>query len=186
MRAAYWELHKGGAASTPRIVLGRKFCTSCGRWRPVSDFAVHRDGYLRAHCQACGRADRRRWYVVATVEQRARKNEYERIWWDAKRREAGIPRRRRSGPNAVDRVEWVFLPPEPLMSFVRQFGEDYRTVATRAGITERTLTRYLTGESRHIRLDIADKLAVAIDLPLTLLYGDADVIYAVSYAETTT
>src|SRR5437764_9448320 len=35
-RAPYWELHARGGAS--EVVLGRKFCSGCGRWRHWCDF----------------------------------------------------------------------------------------------------------------------------------------------------
>lgn len=47
------------------VVLGRKFCSSCRRWRPVSDFTLWRDTRrgdklrLMSQCQACSRAQAR-------------------------------------------------------------------------------------------------------------------------------
>jgi hypothetical protein len=99
MREAYWELHvRGGTAPRSPVVLGRKHCAGCGRWRHVCDFGVIR-GRFRARCRACHRA-------------------YMRLW-------------------TANRV----------------------------------------GESRHVRLDIADRLALAVGTHLWDLYGDAPLIH---------
>jgi transcriptional regulator with XRE-family HTH domain len=38
-----------------------------------------------------------------------------------------------------------------------------------AGVSEKTVSRLRSGESRRVRLDVADKLAVVLGIPLELL-----------------
>ena len=45
-------------------------------------------------------------------------------------------------------------------------------LAELAGITVRSLWRYTNGESRYIELKLADRLALALDIPLPLLADD--------------
>lgn len=110
---------KGGAAP----VLGRKFCIVCGRWRLLVDFDVHTrtaNGAVliwQSRCKTCTRLVKRMRYghkprpSKLTPEEAAvnrRKNyakrmqdperaaalrEYQRIYKEALRREAGIPER---------------------------------------------------------------------------------------------
>lgn len=45
-------------------------------------------------------------------------------------------------------------------------------LAHRAGLPARSLRRYQTGESRHISIDAADRLATALGLPLRTIVDD--------------
>lgn len=169
MRPAYWQLtQRGGLPREGVVVLGRKFCAGCGHWRHVADFGEYRGG-PRARCRACTRIYQRNWHANATPEQRARINEYHRIWYEAKQREAGGQRQfyRRS---VVDQVERVLLEPGPLLSEVERSGLTDLELQALSGISARAIYRLRTGGSRHIRLDVADKLAVGLGVPLALLY----------------
>jgi hypothetical protein len=179
VRPAYHELRirGGGRGRLLRnpIVLGRKFCAGCGRWRHVVDFALHK-GRPRPRCCACQRAYQRAWHANATPEQRDRQREYSRIWQEAKRREAGIaPRNFHHRRSVIDKVEFVGLPPEPLLAAIDGVGLPDIVLCAAAGVPPRSVYRLRVGESRHVRLDVADKLAHAIGVPLWFIYGDTPV-----------
>jgi hypothetical protein len=196
VRPAYWELtRRGGRRNRPGprspLVLGRKFCAGCGHWRHACDFALHR-GRLRPRCHACTRIYQRRWRYNATPEQRERIREYDRIWQNTKRREAGIPPRNyHHRASVIDRPEHVFLPTAPLVTEIERYlieseaagehsgdlGFGITGLAMRAGMQERSVRRLLIGESLHVRLDLADRLALALGLHLALIYGDTPLIY---------
>jgi ribosome-binding protein aMBF1 (putative translation factor) len=173
VRPAYHELSLPGKLRSP-VECGRKHCSICGRWRHVSDFdpRTRTGGQPVAFCQTCRRRVQREAYWRLTPEQRERKREYLAIYSDAKRREAGVPRRRRLRPSVVDRPEYVFLDIDPIVRELRRV-ENVSEVARRIGVDEHTLRRYLMGESRHIRLDLADRLALALGSTLWDLFGDA-------------
>jgi hypothetical protein len=185
MRPPYSGVVKQGANP---IVLGRKFCSGCGRWRQVNEFPRMRRAAgagLRARCWGCIRTYQRNLYRNMTLEQQANLREYQRIWDQGERRRQGTPTRRRS--TVVDRVERVFLESAPLLNAIQEHvARDYRNgfdpsapggllggwelIAMTAGIDSRVMRRIRSGESRRVRLDIADRIAVALDIPLALLY----------------
>ena len=172
MRPAYHLLNRrGGGGPRSPIECGRKHCAGCGRWRHVCDFALHH-GVLRARCRTCQRIYQRNWHANATPEQRARIREYLRIWDDAKRRERGARKNNRRRPSVIDQVEGVYLEPTLLVAKLNRHAGELDRIAALAGISERQLRRYRNGESARIRIDIADRIAVALGLPLALLYKD--------------
>ena len=160
-----------------QIVCGRMFCAMCGRWRPVSDYNRDRRNTatgLRSYCHACDRARRRRWWREATAEQRQLTAEYRRFWRDAKRVEAGEKPRGPWRHSVVDRVERVFLEPEPLLALLNDFSlGDFGMLSRRSGVPEKALYRLRYGKATHVRLDQADALALALGTHLWDLYGDA-------------
>jgi hypothetical protein len=108
-----------------------------------------------------------------TEEQRERRREDERFYRDRLRREQGRDDGYRPrGPSKVDGVEQVYLDAEPIQRELRSRVGQWREIARRTGIDERAIFRWVSGESRHIRLDLADRLAFAFGIPLYLLYGD--------------
>jgi hypothetical protein len=162
------------------VVLGRKFCSSCGRWRPAPDFAlVARTGKLTAWCMGCQRQSNREAFARKTPLQRERRREYERIWTEAQRRKKGIPPRPFSHPPARP-IERVLLPREPLVEVMEwyvltqranghpDFG--WKTFAQMTGGNARSLLRLRTGQSRHVRIDLADKIAYAMGMSLSMIY----------------
>lgn len=177
MRPIYWELNKrGGGKRDDIITLGRRFCSGCGRWRHLCDFAEHKGG-PRPRCRGCQRAYQRCWRSQMTPEQREREREYNRIWQDAKRREAGTERRRfHRRHSVIDRIEFVGLPPEPLLAEIDRSGVNTEELARMSGVPARSVFRFRSGESQHVRLDVADKIAVALKVPLALIYGDTPTI----------
>lgn len=172
MRRAWCGI-KQGVVNQP--VLGRKFCPHCGRWRPVSDFSVKRRAVsgLSPTCLTCDRVEMRERRRHRTPAQRAGVREYQRMYAEAKRREAGLPIRVRKGrarPRAVDRIERVLLDSAPLVIELRR--RDQTALARRSGVSEKAIYRLLVGESRRVRIDVADKLAVGMGLTLSLIYTD--------------
>lgn len=178
-QAQYW--HRGSLTrrGTPNpIVLGRKFCARCGHWRHVCDFSRSprntRSG-LYTYCQTCVRIMHRERRVKRTEAQLLLDREYQRFWYEARRRAAGVaPRAFQNRKSVIDHPERVFLDPAPLVALLTGYENGaLRTLALSAGVSERGLHRLLHGESHHVRLDTADKLAVALGTTLSLLYLDA-------------
>jgi ribosome-binding protein aMBF1 (putative translation factor) len=156
------------------IVLGRKFCSRCGHWRHACDFAPrwrNTGSGLSSQCRACTRIMNRESYARRTPEQRDRANEYHRIWSEVQRRRAGKPARTANRPSVVDRPERILLDPAPLIAALRRYEYSQVELAARAGIRPRAIYRITHGESKHVRVDVADKLAVALGLPLEVIYG---------------
>ena len=86
--------------------------------------------------------------------------------------------------SVVDRPERVYLPHEPLGSMLDSLtDETLQDIVRRTGIGDRQLRRIITGESRHVRLDLADKLALALGTHLYDLYGDTPTLRAVSHQD---
>lgn len=173
MRPAFVGLRSG--IPNP-VVLGRKFCPQCGRWRPISDYGaqVQRGQVgLRSWCGACQRKSNRLSIARRTLEQITDRREYHRIWQEGKRRRAGIPQR--NWTRALP-PEAIYLPPQPLLDamdgFVNGQDDGWEALARASGIHQRQMFRLRTGESTRVRLDVADKLAVAMNIPLALLYPE--------------
>jgi transposase-like protein len=162
-RAPYWELRRrnGGASE---VVLGRKFCPGCGRWRHVVDFPLV--GGVLYRCETCSRVAKRIGYRRLSPEARALRLEYMRIYHEGHRR--GEPRPRKS--SVVDRPERVLLPRAPLVVELDRLNGNLRSVCARAGVPERTVFRLRHDGGRWVRIDTADKLAVAMGIPLALIY----------------
>lgn len=160
------------------VVCGRKFCSKCGRWRHIVDFDVQRargrEPRLRSWCRTCQRVYNRGSNARRSEQQRELAREYQRIWHEVQRRRAGIPPRnwRRRLP-----VERIFLDPAPLLSAMdlwikAQPEPSWKALARQAGLEPRAIQRLRHGESQHVRIDIADRLALAIEVPLSLIYVD--------------
>lgn len=175
-------------------ILGRLNCQRCGRWRPVSDFGHHRGG-ISYTCIVCVRAASRAAVARRNAEQRELRREYERIYKEARRRQAGIPER-----------EWVTrtAPPDPhmrgsslhrhvdsaalrphLMAWLRAYAAEHpfdwgyaanrgiSALANASTVPERRIYGIVTGESERTHYAVADRLAVAIGLSLTVIYESA-------------
>ena len=176
MRPPYRRI---GAGNRNPVICGRKFCAHCGRWRPQCDF-VSLHNRPRGICQACLRIHQRQQYRQRTPEQIAARREYERIWREGERRRLGVtPRSYRNRTTVVDRPEYVYLVAAPLVAELRWYGvngdvtgEGYLALARRSGVSARRIWGLRNGESRRVRIDVADKLAVALGLPLSTLYPE--------------
>lgn len=174
-RPPFWELHSNAGNET---VLGRKFCSGCGRWRLLCDYPpesrasrLARGFGFEARCTACRARSLRYYRQHATLEQVELRREYERIYKEAQRRRAGLPQRLQRRP--LPPVERVTLPVEPLLAELARYDDGELTIlATRAGISARALYRYRYGESQAVRIDVADKLAVAMGTTSSLIWGD--------------
>ncbi|HEY2570182.1 MAG TPA: helix-turn-helix transcriptional regulator [Solirubrobacteraceae bacterium] len=195
MRPAYAGLRIGAkhAIRGNPVVLGRKFCADCGRWRLVLDFSPQKRGgsLYSPYCHVCtARRHRRYHHGPHSAEWWEQRREYARIWSQTQRRMAGKPERQWTLARVVDKPEHAFLPSEPLGEELRRYlavngnghlrsgdvGFGVKGLAELTGVQERSIGRMLTGESAHIRIDLADKLAVAIGVPLALIYGDTPTI----------
>jgi hypothetical protein len=163
-----------------RIVLGRKFCARCGHWRHACDFRpepANASG-LRSYCAACDRIRRREAWASATPEQRQLVTEYRRIWAEVNRRKQGVPVRNfQNRRTVVDRTEYVFLPRDPLVALIESANVEIETLARSASVPQKTIARWRTGESGTVRLDCADRVALALGVPLWALYGDTPLIH---------
>lgn len=178
MRRAPYPFSAGGGGSNP-VICGRKFCSACGCWRLVVDFACCRRDppfKLASWCRICQRVrerERRRDPVLGELHR-----EYQRIWAEGRRRAAGVPERRwvngRQLPNEAHQG-WT-LNTEPVAAVVRQWlrtevGRSLSDLALAAGVPERRIYDVLHGE--RISVPVADRLVVAMGLHLDLLYEEA-------------
>jgi hypothetical protein len=187
-RQPYTELHRYNG--TPEVVMGRKFCPGCGRWRHLCDFPRDRrknpyyHGRLTSRCEACGNIARRYYYRHSAASQLELRREYWRIYKEAKRREAGVPESTANRRRVTDRKERIFLDPAPLVAEIkRQCGDEYGWLARRSGVSERAIYRLRSGESAHVRIDNADKLALGLGLTLELIYkGEGHLTLGPGYA----
>lgn len=121
------------------VVLGRKFCAKCGRWRYVMEFSRRstETGKLRGACKTCERV--------------------------------------RSRGNFSCRLD-----PEPMLAVLRDYRArhhganvregSWRTLSALSGVSERSINRWWTGQSKHVELLQADKVAVALGIPLGCIY----------------
>lgn len=184
MRPAFTGLRSG---QPNPVVCGRKFCSKCGRWRLVAiDFDIQRTNgnRLRSWCRTCQRLVNREVRARRTEKQRELRREYQRIWMEARRRKQGVPPRRfdyspdnpRRRTTPIDRVERVLLPREPLVREIDWWlseGEHSVVMLVRiSGVQERVINRIRSGEHSRVRLDVADRLLVAMRVPLALVYPD--------------
>jgi hypothetical protein len=174
-RPAYWALHH----DSTEVVLGRKFCSVCGRWRLLVDFPYEsKSGRIRSRCEGCQLRALRYYNAHLSDAQQANRRERNRIYSEGIRRRLGMPIRQR--PNRVTVIdrkqESVMLDPEPLVKVIHDWMLEQNgdgtteALARRAGVPPRSIYRLRVGESRHVRLDVADKLAVAVGVPLAVLY----------------
>jgi hypothetical protein len=141
----------------------------------------------RPYCAACERAVRREFYRRMTPKQRKRKREVVReanaFYRERKRREEGREPAWKRHAAKVDRTERVFLPREPLLAEMDRYVREQRgngrpdfswgDMAMQAGVAERQLHRLRVGESRRVRIDVADRIAIAVGVPLSLIYPDS-------------
>jgi hypothetical protein len=176
-----WSGIRGGQPNP--IVCGRKFCATCGRWRPLSDFRVHRDVRLRlSYCDACLRRMARERREAMTPQQIENRREYDRFYNYGRRRARGQPVREWRTPrsSAVDRVERILLPREPLLATMEQYIRAQRSngdpdfsweqFARVVKCSQRAIYRIRTGESQRVRIDVADRIAYGMGVPLSLIY----------------
>lgn len=166
-----------GRKITPKgeggVILGRKFCNSCGIWRLLYDFhssqrtSTGTTIVWQSECRACARVRRRearghnretfqresrevlkqraRERLYADPERLARRREYDRIYKEAKRREAGIPPRewRPDGPRNLSshNGKEAMLDAQPFLEwlgrYVKATGVAEYDLAASAGTTDR-------------------------------------------------
>ena len=115
-----------------------------------------------------------------TPEQRDRDREYFRIWEEAKRRERGIPPRRfrhRQGNVIVGIARPIRTCRSSLLvATVEQVVVPDVELGRKAGVPPRSIYRLRKAEVGHVRLDLADRLAVALGVPLPVIYGDTPTV----------
>jgi hypothetical protein len=155
------------------VVCGRKFCAHCGRWRHVCDFG-HKSRAktgLSSWCETCTRKLAREVRARRTPEQRELVREYQRIWSEGRRREAGVRRREELFAARPLRAERILLPTAPLLAELERVL-DLEDFARRSGVSARRVWGLRTGESSRVRIDVADKLAVALGIPSAIIWGE--------------
>jgi DNA-binding Xre family transcriptional regulator len=168
VRPAWSGLKRPG--SNP-VALGRKHCSECGHWRLVaSDFGLKGDGTVKGRCRLCLRLKERQRTEARTPAQRIRRRDL------ARARTGWVP----------GNVERILLPPEPIRGAINRWlqlhlpewrrdeGRNDMALARASGVSERGIGRIRSGKVKHVRLDVADQLAVALDIPLSLLYPYED------------
>lgn len=168
MRPAYSGFGRG--AFTNPVVLGRKYCPTCGRWRQVNDFAATKGGAgVVSKCRVCQYRYNKMMHARRSEEQIELRREYHRIWQEGRRRRLGIPRRAlsREAPRSKNARR---LPVGPIASILRE--ADLAAIANLSGVPDRTLRRIVTGEFSKLNLDLVDRLCMAVDIPLPILYPE--------------
>lgn len=197
MRPPYPPLQRAGGYGT-RVVLGRKFCPGCGRWRHCCDYPRRAPDRIAPRCWVCERAQQRAYVAKRTRADRDLRNEYLRFRTEALARAAGrtyTPRNsrrkavlERSAPLRNPRVE-----PGPLAkaidAYLRRLAAEaqrdrylgstnqfdgsmaMQRLAELCGVSERTIYA-IRHEARGTRLDTADRIALAIGTPLSLIYTE--------------
>jgi len=179
-RPAYWELHTHSGAI--EVVCGRKFCSYCGRWRHLVDFAPAGDK-PHTRCRTCGRIANRYYQANLSPSQLDRRRERGRMAQADKRRRNGV-RPQANRVTVIDHIERVYLPSAPLVPMLSDLGDSNRkTLARRADVSERDLRRYASLESEHIRLDIADRLVMALGASLWEVWGDIPLSHQIRYLD---
>ncbi len=147
MRPAYSKLHFYAGP----VVCSRRYCTNCGRWRLIVDFSPHShapDGTIvrwQTYCQTCRR--------VMSQQRKARE--------------------------VYNGTHRLMLPVGPLVSEMVRFFElrhadhprfTWDDFADLAGMSARQMLCYRNGERQKIGLALADRIAIAMDIPLMLIY----------------
>jgi hypothetical protein len=66
----------------------------------------------------------------------------------------------------------IFPDREPLLAQIRarRAQNTMTELSRRSGVPDRTIRRWVSGERQHIRFDVAEKLASAVDQPLSYLW----------------
>jgi len=132
---------------------------------------------LFSYCRCCERVRSRQAQANWTAKQRELRREYDRIYKEARRRQAGVPSRGAWHRSLRRHGDGGRLEPGPLLAALWRWhaGSTERSwdaLVRASGVPQRTLHRLLHGESRHASLDVADRLAVAVGVPLAILYPD--------------
>lgn len=187
-RCGRWRLlldfHPRERDAAGEVIAWQAMCKVCARRseRVSKGVRVRGRPYGPAHPRMTveqRRARQREQYVerLKDPERLELRREYGRIWAEGKRRERGVPVRQfRNRRTVIDRIERVFLPREPLVSELeiwRAAEGTFEGLARLSGVSARTIYRYRYGESSRVRIDVADRLALALGIPSAVLFGEA-------------
>jgi hypothetical protein len=157
------------------VILGRKHCTRCKCWRPVSDYMLHPEGRLTGRCRACLRISARERYAKDAQDpvKLELRREYQRIWGEAQRRARGIPERQWVHGRQVEAVNarWT-MDASTLRAQVRVWLIEHHAseeqLADSAGVSDRLIRRLLHEDAR-VSVWAADRLALTMGLHLELV-----------------
>ena len=75
----------------------------------------------------------------------------------------------------MDKVQFVGLPTVPLVSAIERVGLADIELGAVAGVPPRSVFRLRQGQEL-VRLDLADRLAQGLGIPLAIIYGDQPAI----------
>ena len=158
-----------GAGCNP-VTSGRKFCTVCGRWRHIVDFApcTREPLKLASWCRTCQRRkEAEAWRDPARVEH---KREYHRIWREAERRRNGVPERptRKHAPQGsgrkFPRLSASELAERIVVYARRHYAGNLEETCERLGVESRRLSDWRKGQHTTVQFDVADKALVGMGL----------------------
>jgi hypothetical protein len=184
-----------GRRNPTSFVCGRKFCTTCGRWRLLVDFGpTRRDPLgLQSRCRTCRR-------VIARERMRtdpgyaARLREEAQFNAEARRRLEGrpeprgrrvvppdppthgrreMPRNLPVAPLAVHVDAWLTAYAVEHPAWVNGGRRGVTALSEMSGVPPRRIWGLLHNEFPRTHYTIADRLATAMGLSLTLVYGEA-------------
>jgi len=73
----------------------------------------------------------------------------------------------------MGRGEYPRLDRDPLVSAIsdwRLAGGTMQSLSFESGVPDRTIRRYMSGESRHVRIDVADRLCMVLPTAFNTMY----------------
>lgn len=158
------------------VILGRKNCAHCGRWRHIMDFPK------RGSCYSCLKAE---WEERRqSPEWKENRREYNRMYYSARQRAMGravVPRYKARKGLKNDKQER--LPIDPLRAHIQSWMQTYVAQAEHdwdtgklalgqvTGLPDKTVDRLLH-ENKQVNVNTADRIAVATGTHLRILYPD--------------
>jgi DNA-binding transcriptional regulator YiaG len=120
------------------------------------------------------RVSHRQARLTWTEEQIENKREYQRFYAEMQRRAAGVQVREPMIARRELKTTRTTLDHGPLLRAIDEHLERFelseRKFAEVNGLSDRAIRRWRSGESKRVRLDVADQVAVAIGVPLSLIY----------------
>jgi hypothetical protein len=98
--------------------------------------------------------------------------EYDRIYHEVQRRQRGVPPRPLRNRRAVAEIERVFLPRDPLVEVLKLWAGGLAELERVSGVPARSIYRVLHESRGLVTVDVADKIAVALGVPLATIYPE--------------
>jgi len=153
---------QGGIVVMRTVTLGRKFCSDCGIWRPIHDFRPYRwwpDDTIRTVRSKCRVCDNR-----MKTKNRS-KPDPDHVYADARPFTEAVNEWLERYQQRTYSSPWGWMSKQPRRAGLLELGR-------RGGMPAREIARIADSEMSVIGIGNADKLAIALDIPLCLLAED--------------